>query len=223
MGRTGACPEVEALAAAEQTPEVRQHLETCARCRTELALLQEFEAVDVQPGEGESVAWIEDRLRSRAGELSAAPPTPAATRSWWRFPQWRVLALASAAALLISVGIYQRTGTQPDLPSPGPTPVWRSGQLALLAPLGDIAAPPREFRWEAVPGASSYRVHVLQVDGTEIWSGESAESRIAVPVELLHTFIPARAFQWRVEARNPAGEQIATASLQTFHILTTAR
>jgi hypothetical protein len=223
LGRTGECPDVEALAARELSPETKQHLESCLRCRTELATLREFEAMDVRPAEMESVQWIGGELQRRSSEIfvEAAPPVAVPPAPRRLFPAWRILAMGALALVLVAVGLYWRSGTTQPLPVSSEAPVWRSGQIALLEPLGDVTAPPREFRWEAVAGAASYRLHLQEVDGIEIWTADSVEAKIAASAGIAAKLTPGRAFQWNVEARNAAGEKLATGSLQSFHILVT--
>lgn len=220
------CPDAEALAAAAQNPEIQRHLEGCARCRTELALLHEFESAQAQASEAASVDWIEGELKRRSAEILAAPvpplPQPPARKSLFA-ARWRVLALAASAICLVGAGVYWRGATEPALAPPSSTPVWRSGSLTLIAPVGDVASAPREFRWESVSGAASYRVHLFEVDGREIWTADSAAPSIVPPPAVLDQLAPARAFAWRVEARNAAGQVIAGAPLQNFHIPITAR
>ena len=50
-GPTGDCPRPELLASAAGNPDVQRHLENCGRCRTELAMLLEFEKAEPRPDE----------------------------------------------------------------------------------------------------------------------------------------------------------------------------
>src|SRR3954447_18355304 len=67
LGPTPECPPVEALESLDI--KGRAHVEHCARCRNELAMLTEFQAAEVRPEEAASVAWIESELAKRAAPV----------------------------------------------------------------------------------------------------------------------------------------------------------
>jgi len=74
-----------------------------------------------------------------------------------------------------------------------------------------------------VPGATIYEVRVMEVDRTEIWHGETSDTRIALPAAVRGQMTAGRAFLWIAIARNSVGNKISETSLQTFHILATSR
>ena len=51
FGPAPECPALETLLNAATDAAVKQHLESCAHCRTELAMFQEFEAATPRPEE----------------------------------------------------------------------------------------------------------------------------------------------------------------------------
>jgi len=229
LGPTAQCLSPELLAAKASHPDVQRHLDSCAHCRTELAMLREFEMAEPRADELASVEWIESELARRA---VAAPATPVSAweriRAWagkLRLPQRRgPLSIAFASLfLVIAAGWYLRHDGGPQrLPAPG-NEVLRSGRAVGISPLGQVDRPPSEFRWEAVPGAATYQVRLMEVDGTVIWSGDSSGTNIGLGPQIRGRLTPGRAFQWSVLARNAAGEQIASSDLQRFDILLTRR
>jgi hypothetical protein len=237
LGPTGECPRPELLAAAGN-PEVQRHLASCSRCRTELAMLLEFEKAEPRPDELAGVKWIQTELRRRSPELTAVAPTalPQPVSIWERLHAWvqylslphgRGMLLVAAASLLVMVtaGVYLRQGGDVPRPSPsaGGADVWRSGQFAAVSPVGDVAQSPAEFRWEAVPGAAAYQIRLMEVDGAVIWSSEVTPTSVEIPHNVRSKLAPGRAFQWEVVARSAAGERIASTVLQNFHILANSR
>jgi hypothetical protein len=230
------CPDLAALSAAASNPKFARHLAGCSRCRTELAMLREFENGEPGAEELASVQWIQSELLRRGPEFSsdARDRAPRPISMGERLSAWmaeifsprRRFALSMAGIslmLLVTVGIYsQRAGDAP-LANPTQPTVWRSGQFSAVSPLGDITQTPAAFQWESVPGAVKYGIHLSGVDGAEVWSAESRETSIVPPSEIRSLLTPGRAFHWKVEARNPAGETIAATDSQIFHILTTTR
>jgi hypothetical protein len=217
FGATPECPTLDALLAAAQKPEVQRHLETCAHCRTELAMFQEFEAAEPRPEETGDLAWVNAEL-SRRREVRQ-PSLADRVRAWFTLPR---LSMAAVALLvLIVAGVYLPNRNGGTLPGQE-NPVWRSGAFTTIAPLGDIDHAPRELKWEAVPGAASYHVRVLEVDGTELWSSDVNATSVELPNNTAAKMSAGRAFQWDVSARDNTGRQIASTSLQSFHIIATS-
>ncbi len=228
----GDCPELAALSAAEPNPDVLRHLAGCSRCRTELAMLREFEGGEPEAAEAASVQWIQSELLRRAPQFTNVAPGPAPLAE--RLHNWIaeafaprrrfVLAMAGmAAVLIVGAGVYSRRGGESSLAGPSQPVVWRSGQFSAVSPIGDIALPPSAFQWESVPGAVKYGIKMTGVDGVEVWSAESGQTSIEPPPQVRALLTPGRAFHWRVEAQNAASEKIASTDSQTFHILATSR
>jgi len=221
-GRSDDCPTIEVLVEASSNREIALHLEYCAHCGTELALYQSFENDGPRPDEAASVAWIEGQLRP------AFPPAPTANSTWDRLRAWWHAALpnlrpayamgAATLAMLVIAGMTLRQGAEPTRPN---GVVMRSSRLEALSPVGDIDQTPAEFKWEVAPGAATYHVELLLVDRSLIWSGDSKLASIEIPAEIRGQLVPGRAFQWRVAARDSAGQPVGATDLQTFHILPT--
>jgi hypothetical protein len=224
LGRTADCLPAERLETLDAT--ARAHVDRCTYCQNELAMLLEFCDAAPKPEEAADMAWMQAELERR---LAPAPP-PAGIWStavaWFHqaFPSrgWAVVPVAAALLLLVAGGMYLRTGEERLRPPTG-EPVWRSQSFAAIAPVGDVASAPTELQWDAVPGASQYLVRVMEVDRKEIWRGETAEMRIALPGEIRSQMTAGRSFLWAVTARDVAGSTLAETALQTFHISATSR
>src|SRR5207344_3019978 len=65
--------------------QLQQHADGCSWCRTELHLLQVFEAGEIAPDEDAAVEGITRKLRARSAEIFQQPGVPVTVRrSWWR-------------------------------------------------------------------------------------------------------------------------------------------
>jgi len=235
LARTNQCLSLEVLAAISEepanapvNPQSREHLRACVRCQNELALLREFQQASARPGEIADMAWIESELQRRSPEIAgkaimtALAPQSLWDRvnSWLPARRWRALSVAAVALLVaVTVGVYFRSGAGPDQGSEAP--IYRSQQFSTIAPAGEITDAPGDFRWQAVEGATKYRVRVIEVDRTEVWSTETGDTSVSIPPALREQMRPGRTFSWEVIARNGAGEQIASTNLQNFHISAT--
>jgi hypothetical protein len=206
-----------------------EHVAGCLRCRTELALLKQFECGALRPEEQEDASWIVGRLTRDVARLSAGevlPPrrsvsSPAA--GWRRFLAPRALAgglAAAAAALLVVLNVPGRDASPPTLPADataGPSS-FRSDALAVKGPAGDVDAAPKEFSWERAAGAASYSVQVMEVDRTPVWSGESRDLKIALPASVRARVIPGKPFLWQVVAKDTGGQAVAASGMQRFRL-----
>lgn len=228
LASTPECPGLDALLAPLRDSGIQRHIVACCHCRTELALFKAFESDLPRPEEQTEVQWIESELRARAAAAPLAASTPAWKRpiAWLRSAlapaRYRTFAMAAAALLvLVTTGVYLRQPGRVPGPAPSDGLVWRSGRFAAIAPSGELAETPLALRWEAASGAESYRVQLMQVDRTILWSADTKQTALELPEEIRTQLKPGRAFQWRVLARNPAGEEIASTDLQSFHIVVT--
>ncbi|HYV66149.1 MAG TPA: hypothetical protein VE964_07890, partial [Myxococcales bacterium] len=201
------CPSIEQLSrlcdadhAGAAEARAAEHVAGCLRCQTELSLLKHFESGALRPDEEEDARWIEARLardlpRVIAGEVLPARSvrsTPSA--GWRRFVTLRTVAgsLAAAAAVLLAVNVAGRDASPPAL-APGANAgpeIYRSEEVILESPAGDLATAPKQLRWYAAPGAHSYAVEVLEVDHTMVFSADSREPKLALPSSVRARMVP---------------------------------
>jgi hypothetical protein len=230
------CPSIEQLSrlcdadhAGAAEARAAEHVAGCLRCRTELSLLKLFESGALHPGEEDDASWIEARLardlpRMVAGE--APPPRsapPSGPAGWRRFVSLRTVAVslaAAAAAVLLAVNVSGPDASPPAL-APGAAAgpeVFRSEEVILESPAGDLATAPKQLRWFAAPGANSYAVELMEVDRTMVFSAESKEPRLALPPSVRARMVPGKPFLWHVIAKDQSGNSIATSQIQKFRV-----
>jgi len=230
LGQTAECPEMEQLGRyadghvePAQRRVVEQHVAGCGHCQAELALLREFEAANVRPEEQRPVEWIRARLQARAGEVYEGTSKPEA-RSWWQTifapPMLGRAALVLGCLLiLVSGSLYLRRGSAPVLNTGSGAEVMRSNDVLLLAPRGDLAAAPTSFEWQAFPGAVRYQVQIMEVDGSELWRGETAVVQIAIPDLVRARMAPAKSMVWQATAFDASGRKIGESNPEKFRVL----
>jgi uncharacterized membrane protein len=96
--------------------------------------------------------------------------------------------------------------------------VYRTAQVQVVAPVGDIAATPSALEWVAFSGAAGYDVEVLEVDGTSLWRGTSSSLRIDLPSSVLAQLVPGKTVLWEVRARSASGATVANSGTQRFRV-----
>jgi hypothetical protein len=184
----------------------RAHLDACARCQAELALFREIDRQETSPEEQREVEWIVSELRQRNNVV--AFPTN----------RWRALyAVAAALVMVIGIGWWMQLrepSIDASIDDPG---IYRSARLDLIAPIGDLAQGPNELRWAAVPDASRYRVQILEVDATPVWSTDTTDTRVALPPEVIAQFAPGKSLLWEVRAFR-GKEMLATSETQRVRV-----
>jgi hypothetical protein len=221
--RTSECLEIDELvgvldgADEQHKRRVESHIAGCAHCRTELALFRGFESAVVRPEEQRDVDAIVASLRKRS---------PAAPEPWWKSIWWKSIwkprllmpaGLATAAAMIaIMIGIQHRPG---QLPISGDEQVMRSSKVTVVSPVGDLPESARSLAWRAVSGAARYRVSILEVDRTELWSTMVQQTNASVPAAVVQKMAPLKTLFWNVQALDSSGSVIAESGLTRFRVM----
>jgi hypothetical protein len=185
----------------------RAHVETCTRCQSELAL---FRAVTSEESSAES-QWIAEKLQRTAGETPALQP-PGRRRSAYQV----LYAIAAALVILIGAGTWLQL-REASLDVPTGEGMYRSLHVEVVAPSGDLAQAPNEFRWKAVPDATRYDVRILEVDATQIWSRSTTETHVVLPPDVIARFAPGKTLLWSVEAYR-GNESLASSETQNVRV-----
>jgi hypothetical protein len=208
------------------------HLAECPRCQAELAMLKSFEFGSPLPDEGAAVAWIGSHLErhleeikqpSRGGLLRPATQRLEAPISWlarivgvggmrWVVPAAAVAAVAIASAILL------RPAKEPQLQAniTKQTAVYRSQEIQLVSPLGGVPQVPRELNWQTFNGAATYRIVVMEVDHSALWSSETKQSSIELPASLRAKMLPGKPILWQVTALDAQARVLGTSQVQKF-------
>ncbi len=169
-----ACPAPDALqalvrreGAEEERLATLDHAMSCADCRSEFDLLRSIEEAGRRVG--------------AAGSTSR--------RSW-------MMPAALAASLLLAVGVG-RLGLAPsedDIVRGGP----EGEAVTLLGPPREArAGTPLLFAWHTVPGATRYRLEVLDGEGDVALEAETTDTLVAPDAAAA---LPAGEYQWWVSA-----------------------
>jgi hypothetical protein len=206
------------------------HLASCPRCQAELAMLKSFESAAPLPGEGAAVAWISSRLdrqldtikhpvrsRARAAVQSLEP------RSWMSriFGQggfrW-ALPVAAVAAIAIASAVLLQPAKPPQLQAnAGNNPVvYRSQEVAVVSPVGEVQKVPQQLVWQAFSGAAMYKVVIMEIDQTPLWTGDVKESSAVIPDSVRAKMLPGKPILWLVTALDGQGQTLATSQIERF-------
>ncbi|HEX3585419.1 MAG TPA: hypothetical protein VH024_05455, partial [Candidatus Angelobacter sp.] len=171
---------------ASRDAKAAAHLAGCAHCQTELAMLKNFEQSTPSADEGAAVAWI-------AAQLERRQSAPVAQQKIVRVPFWRTMfrvpymagAAALAAVLIFGFSLYHGNSDGPGKINPGlGSGSFRSGSIHLVSPIADQNSAPAEFRWDAVQGASSYKVELQDVAGITLATANSAQNVLSITPEM---------------------------------------
>jgi hypothetical protein len=232
LSTTSECLAPEQLEGLLDGKRSHPHLAECPRCQAELAMLKSFEFGAPLPDEGAAVAWIGSHL-DRQLEAIKNPPRgrllrPATQRleapvSWlarifglggmrWVLPATAVAAIAIASAILL------RPAKAPELQANAArqSAVYRSQEVQLVSPIGDEDQVPRELRWQTFAGAATYRIVVMEVDHSALWTSETKESSVELPVSLRAKMLPGKPILWQVTALDAQARVVGTSQIQRF-------
>lgn len=220
--------ELERLA--EDPSPKHPHLAACARCQAELALLKEFEASSSLPNEGAAVTWISAQLDRNLDQIKNPGAVSRNTQSstatgWfsalfrvgtgrWLVPVTAVVVVAAASVIVL------RTSKQPELHAnlgSGPA-VYRSQQVEVVSPIGELARTPNSLQWKGFPGAAEYKVEVMEVDRAPLWAGKTNDTSFTIPNATRAKMLPGKSVLWQVTALDSQGRTLAVSQLQRFSV-----
>jgi hypothetical protein len=232
LSTTPECLAPEQLEALLDGKRSHPHLAECPRCQAELAMLKSFEFGAPLPDEGAAVAWIGSHLErqleniknpSRRGLLRPATQRLEAPVSWlarifgvggmrWVLPATVVAAIAIASAILL------RPAKAPELQANAArqSAVYRSQEVQLVSPIGDVQQVPRELSWQTFAGAATYRIVVMEVDHSALWTLETKEISVELPASLRAKMLPGKPILWQVAALDPQARVLGTSQVQKF-------
>lgn len=200
------------------------HVSQCVRCQAEVALLKQFEADEPLPDEGAAVAWINARLESRLSEIkSEARQSPFRAGSWLHrlLPQqrlWKFVPVAAAMAIAIGAAILLYPKKEPDLRAGLDTsaPVFRSQEVELLGASGAVSQTPTTLEWKAFPGASRYKVSIMEVDHSVLWDVETSTTSVTIPQATRDKMLASKPILWQVVALDLQGKVLASSQSHRF-------
>lgn len=224
------CLSLEELEkAAESSSQEHPHLADCARCQAELAMLKQFEANTPLPNEGAAVAWISSELDRRLEQIKnpklvTRKASEAAAPGWlarlfgtgsarWLVPVAAMAVIAAASAILL------RSHQEPELAQLGNGPaIYRSQEVELISPSGEVPDAPKALLWKAFGGASEYKVTLMEVDHEPLWTGSTNYSSLTIPAATRVRMLPGKPVLWQVTALDSQGRTLAVSQLQRFSV-----
>src|SRR5947207_3085019 len=120
------------------------HLAACAACRRELAVTERMlTALEGLPMEAAVSARLEQATLRRVRLAAADEAERAPASRWTRWLPLPAFALATAAVLVLAIGIVRRTGQVPGAPAVRPAPKLDARGVAQAPP--SLLRPPRRF------------------------------------------------------------------------------
>jgi hypothetical protein len=196
-----------------------------------LALLKSFLTSEPLPDEGASVAWISAHLERERDNIKnpahRRSPTSVGLKiqtsrlaSLFRWPtiRWAVpIMVAAAAVVVVSVALL-RPSRAPELHADlGRQPaIYRSQEVQLVAPIGDLAEVPQELRWQPFPGADMYKIVIMEIDHSQLWNVQTRANSIVIPAAVRAKMLPGKPILWQVTAFTPQGKVVAASQVQKF-------
>ena len=206
--------------APQERASVAAHVEACANCQAELALLRAFTGATVRDGERDAVRNGVARLRQRESEIFADEPHEGSARTKGPFRAIRP-ALSLAAVLLAVVGsFYLFKSDAPRLPSNvgRETEAMRSLTVSVRTPVGDQVEAPERFEWQPVSGAVRYHVALMEVDRRELWAIDTSDTSVTLPAAVRRQIVPSKTLLWQVKAVGAADAPIAESGVERFRV-----
>jgi hypothetical protein len=214
------------------------HLAECVRCQSELAMLKSFEAAEPLPQEGAAVAWISAHL-DRQLEAIKSPSRGhlgrTATAGFARQGSWLarvfgvgsmrwVLPAAVMATAVVAAVVALKPARAPELQASNnrQQEIYRSQEVQLVTPMGDVQQPPTELRWQSFPSAVVYKVVLMEIDHSQLWASETKGPAAEIPLALRGKLLPGKPILWQVTAMDTQSQVIGTSQVQEFRLVRAA-
>lgn len=225
------CLLAEELERVLENPSVQHpHIANCARCQAELAMLKEFEASIPLSDEGAAVTWIASEMERRL-PLIKRPGAAQQHNSRRESASWltRIFGNASVrwlvpvtAIVLVAVTsvVVLRSRKEPELQAnlgSGPA-IYRSQQVDVIAPVGELPSAPKELQWKSFATAAKYKVEVMEVDHALLWSSETNYITLTIPAPARAKMLPGKPVLWQVTALDNQGRVLAVSQVQRFSV-----
>ncbi len=195
--------ELEELALAEPDDERLRHLETCPRCRAELAMYRSFMAGNSAMADSGREELLATRMRKvihcNDAEVNSSPvPSPQESGRFPRSLQRSLLAVAAVLLVFFAVEWYQVPGIQTGIHLRGAADQQdHSLVLQVKAESGAL-----QLSWSEFPGADNYKVEILGSDLVPIDEmAVSGENHLAIKDRDMEQWrVISSSLLWRVVA-----------------------
>ena len=213
--------ELERIASAPD--QHHEHASKCPRCQSEVAMLRAFESDAALPAEGAAVAWISSQLDRRLEQIkNPRQQRRQQTRLWlgrlWSYGKLRLFLPAAVVSAVAIAIVAIRPSREPELSAHlgnGPT-ILRTEEIKLVRPAGEIPQAPQKLEWEAFPGVAKYKVQIMEVDESMLWTSQTTDNSVTIPASVRTIIIPGKTMLWRVTASDFQGRVIASSQIQRF-------
>jgi hypothetical protein len=208
------------LAPREQST-VASHVDGCANCQAELALLRAFAGATVRDDERQVVADGVARLRRLEPAIFAdAARAQSGHLGWLPWPFLRSALSLAAVLLAVIASFYLFRPNPPRLPTDvSGTEATRSLRVIVQAPVGDQTNVPERFEWQSVSGAERYHVSLMEVDRHELWAAETTDTFVMLPPAVRGQIVPAKTLVWQVKAFGAAITPLAESGVERFRLV----
>jgi hypothetical protein len=140
-----------------------------------------------------------------SSRLIATLPATAGRRVPWR------LVLPLAAGILVAVVLARPTRRTDVAPAQERGAPSDASQIVLVAPAPDatVAVGTSRFVWHPIAGSIGYRVVIKDASGAPVWSGDVADTVLAIPAEL--RLRAGESYVWRVDGQRADGTTASSA------------
>jgi hypothetical protein len=225
LSQTSACLAPEQLEALLDGKTSNTHLSECPRCQAELSMLKSFESAAPLHNEGAAVAWISANLERELENIKN--PTRGRTSkvhgSWMaglfgsRGMRW-ALPAAALAVVAIAGAIMLRSAKEPELQANnnGQPAIYRSQEVEVLSPVGEVQTVPAELRWQKFAGAESYKVELMEIDKSLLWAYETKAVSSELPASVRAKMLPGKPILWQVTALDAQARILGISQIQRF-------
>ena len=221
------CPDLESLLTSLSLEKhdlgyisANTHVDRCPRCRAYYLLQPDFEQATPTRQEAAIVESISAQLSGAVPVSRSKGPAPVLTPiRKWLWTRRFFSSLAAAAVLsAVAIGLHERNLDHPSFHTSGDV-VYRSATLQAVSPVGDLQTVPLALHWTSTENAYSFRVTVMEVDGSVLYTKTTGETELTLPALVRDQFQPGRTLLWKVAALDAGGNVVQESNTERFRLI----
>jgi len=221
------CPDLESLLTSLSLGKhdlgyisANAHADRCPRCRAYYLLRSDFEQATPTRQESAIVESISAQMSGAVPVSRSKGPVPVPTpiRKWLWTPRFFSSLAAAAALSAVAIGLHERNVDHPSFHTSGDV-VYRSATVQAVSPVGDLQTVPLALHWTSTESAYTFRVTVMEVDGSVLYTKTTSETELALPGLLRDQFQPGRTLLWKVAALEAGGNVLEESHTERFRLI----
>ena len=194
----------------EQRDKFEEHYFNCHRCFNEMQIRNRI--LSIIQANGQILFQDEEKKKIHKEVLF-----PEKIISLLTPRQWALIAFSAVIVLVLVLTLTPPFHKNPPQFTLDQENIIRGEPILLISPVPDIKTTPTHFKWKKLKDDAIYEI-TLYAAQEIIWTGESRENIVYLPLEIQNNLQEGLLYSWQVKAFSPQGALIAVSKKTEFKI-----